>query len=124
MGTTKKVSVSEDLLKVKDLIGRASHIRVRNLREEILTQLKELGYRMNEIEKKIKKNESSVTLKRKKQIIFLLKEKKMTAGEVGKYLNLSRNRANEFLKALERDGIVSWIVRGRKKYFFIESKAK
>lgn len=118
----KKIKVSEDLIRVKDLIGRAGHIRVRNIREEVLTQLRDIGLRVDDLEDKLKKDTSSVNMKRKNQIIFLLKDKSMTADEIGKILNISRNRTNECLKSMERDGILDGELDGRKKYYRIKIK--
>ena len=117
-----KVKISEDLLRIKDLVGRAGQPRVRNVKDEVVTQLKELGYRIEKIEKNSKKLESSVNLKRKKQMIFLLKEKPMSAADVGKALKLSRNRANEYLKAMEKEGIIKGSIRERKKYYSVRVK--
>ena len=116
----KKVKISEDLIKVKDLVGRASHVRVRNVRDEVMTQLSELGYRMEKLEKGSAKMGSNVNLKRKKQIIFLLKEKSMTAADIGKALKLSRNRANEYLKSIEKEGIIKGSIIERKKYYSVK----
>jgi predicted ArsR family transcriptional regulator len=82
-----------------------------------MTQLAELGYRIEKMEKKSKKMESNVNLKRKKQILFLLKEKSMTAADIGNTLKLSRNRANEYLKVMEKEGIIKGSIRERKKYY-------
>ena len=115
-----RVKISEDLLRIKDLVGRASQVRVRNVKDEVITQLKELGYRIEKIEKNAKKLESNVNLKRKKQIIFLLKEKSMTAADIGKALKLSRNRANEYLKSIEKEGIIKGSIIERKKYYSVK----
>ena len=116
----KKIKISEDLLKVKDLVGRSGQIRLRNAGDEVLTQLKELGYRVDKLEKNPKKMGSSVNLKRKKQILFLLKEKTMTSADIGKVLKLSRNRANEYLKAMEKEGIIKGLIRERKRYYSVK----
>ena len=117
-----RIKISEDLLKVKDLVGRVSQVRTRSIKDEVITQLKELGYRVEKIEKDSKKLESNVNLKRKKQIIFLLKEKPMTAADIGKALKLSRNRATEYLKSIEKEGIIKGSVRERKKYYSVKVK--
>jgi biotin operon repressor len=119
----KKISVSEDLIRVKDLIGRASNVRVRNIREEVLIQLRELGLRVDDLEEKLdKEGNSSVGMKRKNQILFLLKDKRMSADEIGKVLNLSRTRVNECLRSMEKDAILSGDFSGKKKYYFLNVK--
>ncbi len=119
-----KILVSEDLLKVRNLIGAPRKIRVRDNREEVLTQLKELGYKIETIEKNKKRNKKSITPKRKKQILFILKDKKLTSRKVGKILGMSRSRANEYLKFMEEEGILVGEKKGRKKYYTIKLVTK
>ncbi|MCX6819433.1 MAG: winged helix-turn-helix domain-containing protein, partial [Candidatus Aenigmarchaeota archaeon] len=86
-------------------------------------QLRELGIRVDNLEGKLGKDDkSSVGMKRKNQILFLLSDKRMNADEIGKVLNLSRNRVNECLRALEKDGILTGDFEGKKKYYFINVK--
>ena len=112
----KKTKISDDLLKVKDLIGKPR----RNLSESstIKLQLEELGHKIQDLEKKIE-GSGSFDLKRVKEIIFLLKNKEMTALDVGKMLKLSRNRTSEYLKKMEVENILESRVVGKKKYYKI-----
>lgn len=112
----KKTKISDDLLKVKDLIGKP----IRNLSESstIKLQLEELGHKIQDLEKKIE-GTGSFDLKRVKEIIFLLKNKEMTALDVGKMLKLSRNRTSEYLKKMEVEDILESRVVGKKKYYQI-----
>ena len=113
-----KIKISKDVLRIKDLIGRSRKVKLRDSKDEVITQLKEMGHRIEKIEKKFKKK--SISTKRKKQIIFLLKNKEMTSAEVGKALKFSRSRANEYLKAMEDDGILEGVLRGKKRYYKIK----
>lgn len=119
-----KVIISEDLLKVKDMIGRPSRIKVRDSREEVLTQLKEMGYRIDVMERGKKEGEMSIAPKRKKQILFILKDRKMTSPEVGKALGLSRSRSNEYLKFMEEEGLLVGEKKGRKKLYALKESCE
>lgn len=109
-----KIKISEDLLKIKDLIGKPR----RNFSEEIeiKTQLKELGHKVENMGKKVE-GKSNFDLKKIKGIIFLLKDRELTSSEVGKVLKISRNRASEYLKKMELDNILKSKFIGKKKYY-------
>ncbi len=115
-----KVIISEDLLKIRDMIGRPRKIKIRDSREEVLIQLKELGYKIETMEKNKKEADKSIAPKRKKQIIFLLKDRKLISPDVGKALGISRSRANEYLKFMEDEGILRSEKRGRKKFYTLK----
>ncbi|MCK4635208.1 MAG: winged helix-turn-helix transcriptional regulator [Candidatus Aenigmarchaeota archaeon] len=115
-----KVIISEDLLKIKDMIGRPRKIKIRDSREEVLIQLKELGYKIEVMEKNKKETDKSIAPKRKKQIIFLLKDRKLISPDVGRALGISRSRANEYLKFMEDEGILRSEKRGRKKFYTLK----
>jgi len=117
-----KVKLKPDLLKIKDVIRQP--LKARSFREEadqILIQLQELTNKMDEIHSKVILNKESATkLKRKKQVIHILKEQKgSTATEIGNKLKLSRTRCSEYLKELEEEGIAVGIQKGRKKLYKI-----
>lgn len=111
-----RVKVSENLLKIKDLIGKPR----RNFSEEkeIKTQLEELGHRVEDMENKIRGKEN-LDLKKIKGIIFLLKDRKLNSSEVGRVLKISRNRASEYLKRMEDDKILKSGFIGKKKYYTV-----
>lgn len=113
----ERVKISRDVLLIKDLIGTPRRVKFRDDREEIIIQLSELGHRLEELEKKFKEEKSSINLKRKKQIIFLLKGKAMTADEVGASLKISRSRANEYLNSMEDEGIAKGDNQGKRKFY-------
>jgi DNA-binding transcriptional ArsR family regulator len=115
-----KIKISEDLLKVKDLIGRNPKVKMRNVKEEVLTQLQELGHRVDSLEKMFKKGETNVSLKRKKEILFLLKGREMSPSEVGRALSLSRTRTNEYLKLLEKEKFIEGKFKGKSKYYTLK----
>ena len=119
-----KIIISEDLLTLKNLIGRPRYAKTWDSREEILAQLKELGYRIEIMEMKKKISDKNITPKRRKQIILLLKNKEMSARGVGRALGLSRTRASEYLKFMEEEGILKSRKWGRKKLYSIKEVEK
>lgn len=119
-----KVKISADLLKVKNLVGRPRKIRVREVKEEIIILLKELGHRVDKLERRFKKELSDLNPKKEKQILFLLKQRAMTASDVGKKLGISRTRANQYLRHLEKEGILEGEIIGKKKYYKIKMVGK
>ena len=57
----------------------------------------------------------------KKQIVFLLqKHKRLNSQQLGELLKLSRVRANEYLKELERDKITKGMIIKRKKFYMLQ----
>jgi len=113
-----KIIISEDLLKIKDMIGRPRLVR-RLENEEILSQMKELGYKIETMEKS-QTPDKSISPKKRKQILFLLKERKMSSPDVGKALGLSRSRANEYLKFMENEGVLTGEKIGRMKFYTLK----
>ncbi len=116
----RKVEISEDLLRVKSLVGRPRRIRVREVKEEIAIMLRELGHRVEKLEKRLSKEENDLNPKKEKQILFLLKQKPMTAQEVGLKLGISRTRANQYLRYLEKQGVLEGDVKGKKKFYKVK----
>lgn len=116
----KRVEISKDLLMIKDIIGHPIRRPAITSIEEIVVQLKELNKRIDDVERKLrlKKSNSPVVLKRKKQIVFLLKQNKaLSPSELGELLNISRTRANEYLRDMEDEGIVVGVSKGRNKFY-------
>jgi len=122
VNNVNKIKVREDILKVKSLIQEPGAIRVRSDLEEIMAQLRELGMKVEELRRKWESERGSISLKRKKQIIALLKNKEMTALEIGRALGISRTRATEYLKKLEREGIVEGRYIGKRKYYGLKGE--
>ena len=115
----KKVKISEDLLMVKDLIGKPRRDFNENM--VIKTQLSELGHKIDDIEKKIY-GKGNFDLKKINEIVFLLRDRKMNSSEVGKVLKISRNRASEYLNKMESDIILESHFVGKKKYYIAPNK--
>lgn len=115
----EKIKIREDILRIKALISEPRNLRVQNQADEFLTQLQELGYRLEEIEKKLDESKSDTCIKRQKQIIAILKSGRKTATEAGKALGISRTRSSEYLKELEKNKLVLSDRVGRKKYYFL-----
>ena len=117
----KKVKISDDLLLIKNLIGKPR----RDFNEEMVikTQLSELGHKIEDIEKKIY-GKGNFDLKKINEIVFLLKNQKMNSSEVGKVLKLSRNRASEYLKKMEIDKILKSSFAGKKKFYTAAEKGE
>ena len=120
----EKVKVRSDVLRLKALISEPRNLRVRNTEDEYIIQLKELGYRLEELEKKLEGSQSQVSLKRKTQIISIIKSGKKTSTEVGKLLKISRTRASEYLNSLEKEKIVVFERINRKKYYKLSGERK
>jgi cell division septum initiation protein DivIVA len=116
-----KVKVRSDVLQLKSLISEPRNLRIRDDQDEFLTQLKDLGYRIEELEKKLEGNQSAASLKRKKQVISILKSGRKTALEVGKVLKMSRTRASEYLNSLEKETLILSERVDRKKYYRLRS---
>jgi DNA-binding transcriptional ArsR family regulator len=110
-----KVNVSEDLLKVKDLIRKPS----RQLKGEgqLKAQLQRLGHKVDNIEKIVAEKKGRFCPERTREIMFLLENKEMSAEDIGRILKMSRNRANEYLRKLEKDLLLRTRLEGRKKYY-------
>ncbi len=117
-----KVKVRSDVLRLKALISEPRNIKVRNEADEFITQLKEMGYRLEELEKKLDGNQSTVSLKRKTQVLSILKSGKRTSTEVGRNLKISRTRASEYLNSLEKDGLIVSERIDRKKYYMLRGE--
>ena len=62
-------------------------------------------------------DESPVKTKRKESVIRLLSEKSFTSSELSSATGMSRTRCNEYLRELEKDGMVKGIVRNKKKFY-------
>jgi len=116
----EKLRVREDVLRIKALISEPRNLKIRNDAEEYLTQLQELGFRIEELEKKLEEKESGVSYKRKKQIISILRSGKKTSTEAGRALGISRTRASEYLNKLESEGIIVSVRVDRKKYYSLK----
>lgn len=107
------------MLKVKTLLDEPGVIRVRSDIDELMAQLRDMGMQVEELRERWKKEEGSISLKRKKQIIAVLKGREMSAFNVGRKLGISRTRATEYLRKLESEGIVGGRYVGKRKYYYL-----
>ncbi|TRO61971.1 transcriptional regulator [Candidatus Bathyarchaeota archaeon] len=120
----EKIKVRDDILRLKALISEPRNLRIRNEAEEYLTQLKELGYRLEQLESQVADSQSHVCFKRKKQVVSILRSGKKTSSEAGKIMGISRTRASEYLNKLEKEGVVTSLKVGRKKYYSLKGDAQ
>jgi len=103
------------LLKIRDLEKKVEHVK-----RERITEFMELDKLTT---KSMEKGESVRTLKIKSMIKSLLSEhEKLSCEELSKMIKLSRNRCNEYLKELERAGIVEGTRVRRKRFYSIIRK--
>jgi len=103
------------LLKIRDLEKKVEHVK-----RERITEFMELEKLTT---KSMEKGESVRTLKIKSMIKSLLSEhEKLSCNELSKMIKLSRNRCNEYLKELERAGIVEGTRIRRKRFYSLIRK--
>jgi hypothetical protein len=103
------------LLKIRDL-----EKKVETVKRERITEFMELE---KLTDKSMEKSDSIRTLKIKSMIKSLLSEhEKLSCDDVAKMVNLSRNRCNEYMKEMERAGIVDGTRVRRKRFFSIKRK--
>jgi len=97
------------------------HIKERL--EEISEKLSRLHERMDFVEgkKPVPAEKDGVKKARIKKVIesSLREHGKLTAYDLGQMLSLSRTRCSEYLKELERAGIVKGTTTSRKRYYEI-----
>jgi hypothetical protein len=120
------------LFEIKNLIeSRSVKTALRDVRDpdEKLTQI---HGRMDDLNGKLDELRDIVTglksakdgtkkLRMKKEIITTLdRQKRLNPSELGKFMGLSRVRANEYLRELEEEKIVKGIVINRKKFYMLE----
>lgn len=117
------ITVNKDLLKIKDQVRRPVNRKDRNSEmAQIESQLNELTEKVDEIRKNISNGNSSHTkLKKKKEIIYLLKnEGGVTATELSDMIDLSRTRSSEYLNEMRKEGILRSKKHGKKKYYELD----
>lgn len=96
------------------------------------TQMDKIIFLLNTMNKKIDgmkkmlekegEKESQKILKIKEKIISILNQhKNLSSSELSMLMGLSRTRCNEYLKKLEREGIVKGIRVGKKKIYRLKN---
>jgi len=112
----ERVAVDKDLLKVKDLVCRREKVFIDQEHESVSVHVGEIGRRVSDLENamRVKKSKSATVFRRKKQLAYIIKQRGcVSADEASKALGISRNRANEYLKDMERSGLLMTKKKGR-----------
>lgn len=115
-----QVKVKEDLLEIKDQIRSPVKQRLHQDEiEQITSQLQSLSDKIDNIEQNMTSNQESPTkLRKKKEIIFLIKQEgKITTSQLSDRIDLSRTRCSEYLNELKKEGILDCEREGRSKYY-------
>lgn len=119
-GGEDKIEVNKDLIAIRGEIRKPIGKRMHDSEvEQITNQLKSLTNDIETIKESISNSKDSHTkLKKKKEIIFLLKKnEEITTSQLSEKIDLSRTRCSEYLNELKREGIVETEKRGRSKYY-------
>jgi len=109
------VEVSEELLKIKDLIKNPT--KRYSGESELKDQLQILGHKVDKIERIVVDQKGRFNPDKIKEIVLLLENKDLNPSQVGQALHMSRNRANEYLRSMERDKLVISRLDGKKKLY-------
>lgn len=120
----QRVVVNKDLLKIKDLVCRRERVLADTGGENQGMHLRDIHRRVSSLESKlrVKESRSATVFRRKKQIAYVVKKHgNVSSSLVAKELNISRNRANEYLKDMERAGLLTSTKKG--KIVFYRGKA-
>ncbi|MFB6216650.1 MAG: winged helix-turn-helix domain-containing protein [Candidatus Aenigmatarchaeota archaeon] len=122
-GSDESVEVDRDLLKIRNQVR--SPVKTRSHDDEIdqiASQLESLGEKVDEIRENISDGGNTHTkLKKKKEIIYLLKkEKRITTSELSEKLELSRTRCSEYLNEMKKEGVLTSKKDGRTKYYELD----
>ncbi len=106
--------IDEILFKMRDLDRKIESIRRERIHEFI---------EMERFSKKIEEEESPRTRKVKAMIKSLLEEHgKLSASQLSKMIKLSRTRCSEYLKEMERQGIVEGTTIRRQRFYHLKKQ--
>lgn len=122
-GSKDNIKLNKDLLKIKDQIRKPVNRKDRKSEiAQIESQLSELTEKIDEIRENISNGNSSHTkLKKKKEIIYILKnEGEVTTTELSDMIDLSRTRSSEYLNEMRKEGILKAKKSGKKKYYKLD----
>ncbi|MBU0530618.1 MAG: hypothetical protein ABIH52_00835 [Candidatus Aenigmatarchaeota archaeon] len=116
------------LLEIKHAIEKSSLSLPQNRVEymnRIHTDIEALSEKFDELKEFVvgikKKGESPKKIRTKREIINLLKKhKKLGPVQLAKLIDLSRVRANEYLRELELESIVKGVKVGRNRFYMLE----
>lgn len=87
--------------------------KVEELKEEIL-----------ELRRKLRERGKEIRLSEKTKLaikLIIRKHGRVTASQLSRLINLSRTRCNEYLKQMEKEGILTSKIEGKKKFYFLRS---
>lgn len=118
-----KVKVQEDLLEIKGQVRRPVSNRLHQDEiEQINSQLQDLSDKVDSLQESMTSGQESPTkLRKKKEIIFLLKQEgQVTTSQLSDKIDLSRTRCSEYLNELKKEGIVDCEREGRSKYYTLD----
>lgn len=121
----ERVTVDRDLLRVKDLVCRREKVFIEQEHDAVSAHVGEIGRRVADLENamRVKKSKSATVFRRKKQLAYIIKQRgSVSADEASKALGISRNRANEYLKDMERSGLLVSRKKGRSVSFIAGGK--
>jgi Fic family protein len=119
----------QDIIRQLDLQRIQIALELENLRN-LNKRLDDIVMRLTNIERLIEekgisrvKQPTSVTNKTKELIkLILQKQGELTPIQLSKLIGLSRTRCNEYLKDMEREGIVTSRKIGRRKVYKLRQK--
>jgi DNA-binding transcriptional ArsR family regulator len=119
---------NENELPIEEILRQMDAQRAQMAIE--LERLKNLGEKIQEIESRLREmeriistggfklNTKPVTSKTKEAIKMILqKYGELTPLQLSRLIKLSRTRCNEYLKEMEREGILTSRIESRKKYY-------
>lgn len=125
-------NVIRDLLIIRDEIGKKRVFPAKEdaLYSKIIDLEKKIDtfndrFTDNSAADVIDRSTSPVRYKRKKRILELITQsqsKRLTAYELSILLSISRTRCNEYLKELEREGVVKGELEDKKMYYGLANK--
>lgn len=89
---------------------------------QLESQISDISDKIDDIRENISGGSSSnVKLKKKKEIVCLLKEEgRITTSELSDIIDLSRTRCSEYLNEMKKEGILKGSKEGRKKYYELD----
>ena len=116
------------LLELKHQIEKSSLSLPQNKVEfvsRIHTDIQDLSEKFEELKEFVigikKKGESPKKIKTKREIVNLLKKhKKLGPAQLAKMIELSRVRANEYLRELENENLVKGVKVGRNRFYMLQ----
>ena len=121
-----QTEIEKDILELKGSIKKPISMSTLFLSGEearrIAENIEEINDRLEKIERYIIetkiRQETPLSTKRQDNIILFLRKNEYTAGQLATVLGISRNRCNEYLRELEKQGKVRGNLVGKKKFYY------